>query len=210
MISHSRHTNFFRELKLKSINLSTHPYLVVSELLERYGNELEFEFSKYMYTPNSLFDEREIFSVRGLECCESLVIDLLNDLNDRKELALHSKVKKKNGKVYHIPMIDFSFVDDWEEEFKRLIRNILPRKITRDLVVFSSGRSYHGYSTCLITPKEWREFMGILLLLNAPGNCKYIDCRWIGHRLVGGYSSLRWSCNTHNYLTLPSRLKIAF
>ena len=63
----------------------------------------------------------------------------------------------------------------------------------------NSGRSFHAYSLRLISPKEWREFMGRLLLLNLPGRSSFIDSRWVGHRLVAGYASLRWTANSEQY-----------
>ena len=50
---------------------------------------------------------------------------------------------------------------------------------------------------------EWIKFMGSLLLLNIPGKIKIVDSRWVGHRLLGGYASLRWSNNTRQYKRFP-------
>ena len=33
-----------------------------------------------------------------------------------------------------------------------------------------------------------------------------VDSRWIGHRLIGGYSSLRWTNNTGMYRSEPSKI----
>jgi len=71
---------------------------------------------------------------------------------------------------------------------------------------FSSGRSFHGYSTYLLGPKDWREFNGRLLLVNNNTIGNVIDSRWIGHRMIAGYSSLRWSKNTEIHSQTPTRV----
>ena len=73
-----------------------------------------------------------------------------------------------------------------------------------EFAIFDSGRSFHAYGNRLLSTEEWIQFMGSLLLLNEPGKNKLIDTRWIGHRLMAGYSSLRWSCNTRWYKRFPT------
>jgi hypothetical protein len=48
--------------------------------------------------------------------------------------------------------------------------------------------------------------MGSLLLLNKPSGFKLIDERWVGHRIMAGYSALRWSCNTKQYKKMPTQI----
>lgn len=71
---------------------------------------------------------------------------------------------------------------------------------------YESGRSFHGYGSRLLTKSEWIEFMGILLLSNQKDLKPTVDPRWIGHRLIGGYSALRWTKNTYHYLNFPSKI----
>ena len=93
--------------------------------------------------------------------------------------------------------------------WKRNSGEYLPRRVVNDLLIFASGRSFHAYSPMLLRPKEWREFMGRLLLVNPPNAEQIIDARWTGHRLHGGFSSLRWSWNTGHYQRAPEFLKYA-
>lgn len=65
----------------------------------------------------------------------------------------------------------------------------------------------HAYGSGLISNKEWVQVMGALLLANLPNEKSIIDSRWIGHRLIGGVASLRWSANSDAYLKAPSLIK---
>jgi hypothetical protein len=75
--------------------------------------------------------------------------------------------------------------------------------------VYSSGRSFHVYYPTLITHDEWVRFMGSALLLNMTHHAPVVDQRWVGHRLIGGYAALRWSCNTKTYRSMPERVLLA-
>ncbi|MBP8273206.1 MAG: hypothetical protein KAY59_02190 [Acidobacteria bacterium] len=47
------------------------------------------------------------------------------------------------------------------------------------------------------------------LLQNAPDPNELVDSRWIAHRLVAGYSALRWTGNQEHYLAEPRILRTA-
>lgn len=180
-----------------------HPYFFLSMLFSK--EDTQFEFSKYVYRADSLFDEREIFSISGSELTTEWVENEVATLGPDQELALHSRFKIKN-RTYHIPMIDFSADSPpIGRTFDRL-QYFLPKHVILNLGIYSSGRSYHAYSTATLQPKEWLEFMGRLLLVNERNGKEVIDTRWIGHRLIGGYSSLRWTNNTGLYKGEPSKI----
>lgn len=164
-----------------------------------------FTLSKYVYTPDSLFDEREFLEIAAKDFTETRINQEISSLRIDQELALHSKLKV-NGKTFHIPMIDFSIEDTVGiDVFDRMSR-YLPKSLMLNMAVYASGRSFHAYSNTLLGPKDWLDFMGRLLLVNPRGERDIIDARWIGHRLIGGYGSLRWSNNSGQYLALPSRV----
>jgi len=166
-----------------------HPYFFINSLLD---SESAYSLSKYTYLPDSLSDDRIINSI-------------LKSLKEDQELAFHSLVKTKSRKIYHIPMIDFSTSRLDREVYYRL-KNFIDYKILSDMTFYSTGNSFHAYSSKLLTHKEWLKFMGSLLLVN-PSNSslKIIDNRWIGHRIMSGFSSLRWSNNSGIYKTLPKK-----
>lgn len=180
-----------------------HPFNFVQSLFER--EEAQFAFSKYVYTPDSLLDDREFLTLSGTEVTEDRINLEIASLRPDQELAFHSKVQIK-GKTFHIPMIDFATEEEVSHQVFDRMSQYLPKKLMLNMAVYASGRSYHAYSKTLLGPKEWQDFMGRLLLINPRDQANIVDTRWIGHRLIGGFSSLRWSNNSGQYLGLPSRI----
>lgn len=181
----------------------SHPYHFLLPLFKR--SDTLFSLSKYVYTPDSLFDEREYLMIPGEVFSESRINEEIASLRSDQELALHSTVRIK-GKTFHIPMIDFSIEESvGDDVFDRMSR-YLPKSLMLNMAVYASGRAFHAYSTTLLGPKDWFDFMGRLLLVNPRGQPDVVDARWIGHRLIGGFGSLRWSNNSGQYLGLPSRI----
>lgn len=190
--------------------IDNHPFFTIyNDFLMKKKKSLEeytFHFSKYIYIPNSIDDKRKHFIIKGNEFTKERIESEIASLDKGEELAFHSTIEI-NRKTYHFPFIDFSIsIDDWnfDRDFIRLKRTI-PK--AHEIILFNSGRSLHGYSLKLLTQKEWIDFMGRLLLVDlANTSYKIIDSRWIGHRLMGRYSSLRWSNNSGKYLTEPFRI----
>ena len=183
---------------------SDHPYYCLSRLYQK--DDAVFHFSKYKYVADTLFDEREAIMVSGAELTAEWVESTIQSLKPGFELALHSNVLIKN-RTHHIPMIDFTLSGSITFDVIDRMRCFLPRSVMLNLAIYESGRSFHAYSTALIRPKDWIEFMGRLLLINSNISPDIIDTRWIGHRLIGGFSSLRWSNNTKQYLGMPKRIR---
>lgn len=88
------------------------------------------------------------------------------------------------------------------------LNEYLGSKVADSMLWFDSGRSFHGYGATLVTATEWRQLMGRLLLANKPNLLPLIDPRWVGHRLIAGYSALRWSCNTSQYIQPPQLVSV--
>jgi len=193
------------ELSAKHLNLKLdrHPFKWVLDTFKggfESSKEVSLNFSKYSYSPRKIEDERFCFC----SPLESLNIDylvqLLSSLEQDKDLAIHSVINV-DDKVLHIPMIDFGMknISDFSiPPIKKFIEYW-----DMDFAIFSSGRSYHAYGNRLLPEKDWIKFMGSLLLLNEPGGRKVIDTRWIGHRILAGYSALRLSCNALQYKSYP-------
>ena len=78
------------------------------------------------------------------------------------------------------------------------------------MAFFATGRSFHAYSLELLTPQAWNEFMGRLLLINPKRGSQIVDTRWVGHRIIGKYASLRWTNNSGSYLSLPKKIDSPF
>jgi hypothetical protein len=185
---------------LDSEVLASHPFRLLHLLRQRYGPEVYLEFSKYSYQARSLRDERQIFQVPAWNFHEQQLVDLLNSLPQGYELALHSKVYVSPNSFMHLPMIDCSTK---KIESLTQIARFLPPDIVESFYWYNSGRSFHGYGMQLLDHAAWVDFMGRLLLVNTPGHQPVVDPRWIGHRLMAGYSALRWSWNSSQYLHPP-------
>ena len=195
-------------VNITGIKINRHPILWLRHLLsvlienKNLSTSAIIKFSKYKYKPQTYEDSRKVFDLSVFEINKSTLFDILMDLEDDEELALHSEIIDMD-KIYHLPLIDFggkdnklfestfrNFCDFWDIEFQ----------------IFSSGRSYHAYGNRLLSEKQWISFMGSLLLLNIPGASKIIDDRWVGHRILGGYAALRWSKNTIQYKKYPTHI----
>ncbi len=169
--------------------------------MNRYGSDLSFEFSHYTYTPRTIADERSIFLVRGEELLSEVQIGgLLRSAPKGQELALHSRVHFSDGTVQHIPMVDLSAP---ATGVLTRVLAVLPDEIANSMLWFESGRSHHGYGQLLVNHDDWIRIMGRLLLVNQPQMPTIVDPRWIGHRLLAGYSALRWTKNTAHYIQQP-------
>jgi hypothetical protein len=178
----------------------SHPKLVLDMIVQRYGIDLLFEFSVYEDRPGLVDDHRDVFRIPAENITDTLIAGMIANLPDRKELALNSRVVQSDGNVAHIPMVDFSTGTLAQA---RKLTAVLPAELYDKMIWFNSGRSFHGYGPVLIGQSQWVELMGRLLLANRPGYTDIVDPRWVGHRLIAGYSALRWSRNTSKYLHAP-------
>jgi hypothetical protein len=178
-----------------------HPIEIVFAIADRHGFDLDVNFSRYFYRPQNVFDEREVFSVALVDVTPDWLSDQISLLRPGWELALNSELVDRRGRRTHIPMIDFTSKSMGYGS--AYFDAVLGKEVTREMYFYDSGRSFHAYSTTLLGPGQWVEFMGRLLLLNVPNAQPIVDSRWIGHRLLGGYSALRWSANSTYHSAMP-------
>lgn len=189
------------------IKMGRHPFQWVAVLLQHYINSNQLlasssiELSRYHYIPQSFQDYRETMHLAVSELNEDVFLQMIMNLPQDFELAFHSRVITM-GQLYHIPMIDFGHKGSSPVE-SQLLKEF-SSYWRMNFNIYNSGRSYHAYGNRLLTTQEWYQFMGSLLLLNKPSGFKLIDERWIGHRIMGGYSALRWSKNTSHYKKFPT------
>lgn len=181
-----------------------HPlnYVVEHPVLNERKNVI-LNFSIYSHEPQSFNDRRKEFKVGFRELNENWLVSVISSLAPHQELSFHSVIEIDNER-HHMPMIDLG---GRSNEIKNVcVIEELSELWNINLDLYSSGRSYHAYGDRLLTGDQWVRFMGSLLLLNVPGKYKIVDTRWVGHRLMGGYSSLRWSNNTTQYKRYPTHL----
>lgn len=181
-----------------------HPYWFVRRGLESRGDVAGLHFSYYTYRAQSLMDKRTNRSVSFSEFNDPDFIEhMLKSCPPGQELAFHGIVSLRNGSTLCLPLVDmatpkFSKVERFQEKIMMLNSSLGQR-----MSWFSSGRSFHGYGSELLTERQWIKFMGLLLLVNRPSAEPWVDPRWIGHRLIAGYGALRWSKNSTHYLSEP-------
>jgi hypothetical protein len=163
--------------------------------------ENEFEFSCYRYKPDTVRDERRILSLKGGVSGLAEARALLSQAMEGEELAIHSRITRK-GEVSHIPMLDLACPQLGDYEMGRLER-VLGKKQVESMRFYFSGRSFHAYGAQLIYSSEMEPFWGAALLANEPGKPQVVDARWVGHRMIAGYGSLRLSARSETSLCAP-------
>lgn len=174
-------------------------------MVERSSEVAAVPFSYYAYTPQTVEDRRSTFIMpveRFLD--EAEVSRAMEGASMGHELAVHSDLLMRDGQRLHLAMVDMS--TSARAHLEKL-RSFLGDSFFQRISWYVSGRSFHGYGDSLLKRDEWVQFMGLLLLANQPRLEPTVDPRWIGHRLLAGYASLRWTCNTSHYLTLPRSLE---
>lgn len=183
---------------------STHPYWHVRELVDSWPDRIErLNLSYYRYLPQTVEDPRTEFSVSVERFSDPGEIRRIIDTTpEGHELAFHSRVNLARGVVMHIPLIDMSTGSAAQlEKLKPFLEEMFAQ-----FHWYKSGRSFHGYASNVIDVDSWAATMGILLLANQKGLPPTVDPRWIGHRLIAGYSALRWTKNTEHYIEEPRAL----
>ena len=163
---------------------------------------MQLSFSRYLYKPRSREDSRERFVVPITAVNASWFRREIKAIEVGQELAFESRIRWK-GQLRHVPMIDFKGTAAGQ---LRAILDIFPGSHKLEPFVYYSGRSFHAYFLELLSNRDWIRFMGSALLCNTPDNPNVVDQRWIGHRLIAGYSSLRWSVNGSRHKTQPRRV----
>jgi len=130
---------------------------------------------------------REEFPLSRKEILGGKIQELIKNLPEGRALAVLSKTEV-DGEICHLPMIDFCCGKS-VENLKTLYEIISTGLFLLEGATFlDSGRSYHFYSTSLMGEEGWINRMGHCLLFTG-----YIDARWVGHRLIDGFGSLRIS-----------------
>lgn len=123
---------------------------------------------------------------------------------EQPETVIESAVSV-NNETFHLPMIDFTTTD------KEVAGNYMRMNFRRyPWLLFSSGRSFHGYVGAFMRPSQWFRYMGVLLW-NAWDEKKQmiIDARWVGHSLHHGAAHLRITRNNpETYLKIPELIEV--
>lgn len=182
-----------------------HPYWHVRSLVKQRPEIASLSLSFYEYHPQTVDDMRTAWTMLREDFVDPLIMsEFVDSAPKNQECALHSIVKLVDGEVRHLVMVDMA--TSAKAHLEKL-RAVMGNHLFATMAWYDSGRSFHGYGEDLLTEREWFRFMGLLLLANKPKLEPTVDPRWIGHRLLAGYSALRWTKNTKHYLLPPAALK---
>lgn len=187
-----------------------HPCTVLEQIVARHGADLIFTYSRYEVALPGLQAAAPRSAVLRVPACDvtlNWITHRFTELGPREEMALHSWVECR-GVGFHIPMIDFV-----GQPARSVLCHLGPMlsvemSISGNLMLFDTGRSFHGYFPDLIPERAWPKYLGQLLLLNEDGRSPLIDSRWVGHALMRGFAALRWSHNTDRYDAMPSLISV--
>lgn len=181
-----------------------HPYWHLKSVVDREPNVKNLTLSYYFYRKQSLIDERTLIHIsRDMFLDFNYMEQLIFNCPLNQDLAIHSLVECQDELNRHIPMADMS---TGSKAHLKKLKAFFDEETFYEFVWFDSGRSFHGYGSRLVSHEQWIKYMGQLLLSNQKDLKPTVDPRWIGHRLIAGYSALRWTCNTDNYIHLPTRI----
>ena len=184
----------------------SHPYWQVRRIVAARADIATLKMSYYSYRPQTVEDERIEWRVSAAKFLSTEEVELfIKDTPSGHELAIHSDVTLNDGHRMHILMVDMS--TSAKAHLDKL-RVYLGDHLYQQITWYSSGRSFHGYGDSLLTESDWVRFMGLLLLANMPRLEPTVDPRWVGHRLLAGYSALRWTRNTSHYILPPAKLEL--
>lgn len=182
----------------------THPYWHVRALVKQRVDVVAVPVSYYTYRPQTVFDTRTTWTIPATDFVNADCVESMMDATpEGQEMAIHSDLQIAGGERLHMVMVDMSTAS---KAHLAKLRTFLGDNFFQQISWYSSGRSFHGYGDALLSEAEWVNFMGLLLLANQPRLEPTVDPRWIGHRLLAGYASLRWTRNTSHYLSTPTRL----
>jgi hypothetical protein len=99
-------------------------------------------------------------------------------------LTLLSEVVRFDGSKGHLPMVDFHAFKSPENW--RIVQAVSKRLFPEGSILMDSGESYHAYGTQILSPEEFRRFLGNALLF-AP----IVDRAYVAHQLIEGRCALR-------------------
>jgi hypothetical protein len=101
-----------------------------------------------------------------------------------QKYAISSKVIMSDGRVCHVPLIDFHCQVSAPNQ--RLVQDVLNTLDIGPGLLLDSGNSYHFIGMNLIEMDMFGCFIGKLIMFNP-----IIDKSWAAHQLIEGYCALR-------------------
>lgn len=125
-------------------------------------------------------------SLRWSEICEGALERVSSKFtaNAVANLTILSEVLCRDGSLGHLPMLDFHAFKSPEN--LRIVEEVAQRLFPEGSILMDSGESYHAYGTKLLSPEEFRRFLGKALLF-----VPIVDRAYVAHQLIEGRCALR-------------------
>lgn len=122
------------------------------------------------------------------EVLDGHVIKLAESQWSSENLSFSSLVELVGQQMEHIPLLDFHCPETPNND--RLVTEVSRRLYGAEVLLFSSGESYHAVGLETLKSEVLREFLTKSLMF-AP----IVDSRYIAHQLLEGACALRLSCS---------------
>jgi hypothetical protein len=181
---------------IKKLNLYEYEFNLVSHK-PRLNWRQEFQ-SFYHKLENVIsgihFDKDKLNSIKGIEFVDSKFIQQ-HTTPQEPLLSVSSLVKSKEGKEFHLPMMNLHF--DYPLSIDKL-KQTLNKIIGNNYVLLKTDRFYHIYGNKLLTAKEWKLWNLKFLMVDS-----MVSPRYIGHSLERGYNLLRINSTNRIKKTTP-------
>lgn len=148
-----------------------------------------------------IYGSRKIRQWKRVKFLSINVTEVAKDLEVQEVYSFTSKVRLVNGKYMHIPMMNFHPEEGVSiDHIERIVERICGRQ---QGVLLATGRYYHYFGNFLLAEDDWVKFMGAFLL-----PCIAVSPKYIGHRLLDGYSTLRLTTEPKYKSCLPTVIRI--
>jgi len=124
------------------------------------------------------------------EVLGGLMSDMASSMPEGNHLSLSSKITVAGGHAKQLPLLDFHCPES--ELNDQLVRTVCIELLPSDVLILSSGESYHAIFLNLLNQSELQNFL-VRSLLFAP----IVDARYAAHQLLEGACALRLSTSPH-------------
>lgn len=127
--------------------------------------------------------------------------ELADGASAGREIAIRSRCVLKDGAtIRHLPMLDWR---GRKPPPKGRLQQLARAIGADEFALFDSGRSFHIYFKTLLDQSKFSEFMTQAVLVENRDSTSGVDYRWVAHRLLDGFATLRWSAVTKRHRREP-------
>ena len=176
--------------------------------IERYLRDLgvhEASICVYSYRAKSRHSDQQIISCSVDRLIETFEM-LLKQSSVRREIAIDSRCVLNDGTTMrHLPMLDWR---GRNPPSTAKLRELALAVGAEEFALFDSGRSFHIYFKALLDESQFKKFLTQAVLIENRDSTSGVDYRWVAHRLMDGFATLRWSAVTRRHRREPRLARV--